>query len=63
MNISHITPIFIIILIVIIVGYRITQMLSGSAPRRTKMIRGVALVGGIIIVLILAGLQIFHVIP
>jgi len=63
MDLLKILPIFIIILAGIVVLYRLSQIFSGSAPRRTKMIRGVSILAGCIIVLVLIGLQIFHVIP
>ncbi len=62
MNPSHIIPIGIIIIFGILAVYRIGRLLSGSAPRRTKMITVISTAGGIIIVLVLIGLQIFHVI-
>ncbi|MBA2391352.1 MAG: hypothetical protein H0V70_01240 [Ktedonobacteraceae bacterium] len=59
MNLFKIMPIFIIILIAIIAGYRITQMLSGSAPRRTKIMIVIGTVVGILIAIVWGGLQIF----
>ena len=62
MNPSKITAIFLIILFGIVIVYRISRILSGSAPRRTKMITVIGVVIGIIVALVWVGLQTFHVI-